>query len=84
MRLLKMIFAGLFAAIAIAAAIAAGFVAAAVVGAIGLAVYLIRRLLGRPQPFAPRSAIDPHRQPAGATDAIDVTVSEVRTEQPER
>lgn len=84
MRSLKMILAGLFAAVTVAAAVVAGFFAAAVVAAVGLAVYVVRRLLGRPTASPPRSDLSAHKRPADATDVIEVTATEVSADQPER
>jgi hypothetical protein len=84
MRALKMILGGLFAALAIAVAIAAGFVATAILGAIGLTVYLVRRLLGRPRATPLRSVPNPQARSAASSDAIDVTAVEVPAEPTER
>ncbi|ACB77812.1 hypothetical protein [Opitutus terrae] len=77
MRVLKLIVAGLFAAVAVAVAVFAGAIAAAVVAAIGLAVYLSRRLLGRPP--ATRVVNAPRPRPASNGDAIEITATEVAT-----
>jgi hypothetical protein len=84
MRALKMILGGLFAALAIAVAIAAGFVATAVLGAIGLTVYVVRRLLGRPPASPMRSAPSPQAHTAASADAIDVTAVEIPADPTER